>query len=196
MEVAMTEAAVEVGPALFFSLMIITLSFIRCSRCKPRKASFAPLAFTKTYAMAAVAVGDPGSGADGVLEGYRLRNSATRSTGASSGCTVRHWRSSCAGLWLPRWSIAHPAQQSVALEYSASSFRSTKVICFTCLQPCRDSRRRKSAQLAANGSSDSNCSEVNSVFGKAGCAESATDPAPLEMFETIVRQAQESGVQE
>ena len=51
-----TEAAVEVGPALFFSLLIITLSFIPVFTLEAQEGRlFAPLAFTKTYAMAASA---------------------------------------------------------------------------------------------------------------------------------------------
>lgn len=46
----MTEAAVEVGPALFFSLMIITRSFIPVFTLQAQEGRlFAPLAFTKTY---------------------------------------------------------------------------------------------------------------------------------------------------
>ncbi len=52
-----TEAAVEVGPALFFSLLIITLSFVPVFTLEAQEGRmFAPLAFTKTYAMAAAAV--------------------------------------------------------------------------------------------------------------------------------------------
>jgi Cu(I)/Ag(I) efflux system membrane protein CusA/SilA len=48
-----TEAAAEVGPALFFSLLIITLSFIPVFTLEAQEGRlFAPLAFTKTYAMA------------------------------------------------------------------------------------------------------------------------------------------------
>ena len=51
-----TEAAVEVGPALFFSLLIITLSFLPVFTLEAQEGRlFAPLAFTKTYAMAASA---------------------------------------------------------------------------------------------------------------------------------------------
>jgi Cu(I)/Ag(I) efflux system membrane protein CusA/SilA len=50
------EAAVEVGPALFFSLLVITLSFIPIFTLEAQEGRlFAPLAFTKTYAMAAAA---------------------------------------------------------------------------------------------------------------------------------------------
>ena len=52
----MTDAAVEVGPALFFSLLIITLSFIPVFTLQAQEGRlFGPLAFTKTYAMAAAA---------------------------------------------------------------------------------------------------------------------------------------------
>jgi Cu(I)/Ag(I) efflux system membrane protein CusA/SilA len=50
------EAAAEVGPALFFSLLIITLSFIPVFTLEAQEGRlFGPLAFTKTYAMAAAA---------------------------------------------------------------------------------------------------------------------------------------------
>ncbi len=65
-----TEAAVEVGPPLFFSLLIITLSFLPVFTLQAQEGRlFAPLAFTKTYAMAAAAglVDHPGAGADGLL---------------------------------------------------------------------------------------------------------------------------------
>lgn len=52
----MTEAAAEVGPALFFCLLIITLSFIPVFTLEAQEGRlFGPLAFTKTYAMAAAA---------------------------------------------------------------------------------------------------------------------------------------------
>ncbi len=57
------------GPALFFSLLIITLSFIPVFTLEAQEGRlFSPLAFTKTYAMAAAAglVGDAGPGADGL----------------------------------------------------------------------------------------------------------------------------------
>jgi Cu(I)/Ag(I) efflux system membrane protein CusA/SilA len=50
-----TNASVEVGPALFISLLIITLSFIQSLPWKGRKGVFGPLAFTKTYSMAGAA---------------------------------------------------------------------------------------------------------------------------------------------
>ena len=55
--IAVTEAAMEVGAALFFSLLIITLSFVPVFTLEAQEGRlFAPLAFTKTYAMAAAAI--------------------------------------------------------------------------------------------------------------------------------------------
>lgn len=52
----MTEASIEVGPALFFSLIIITLSFVPVFALEAQEGRlFAPLAYTKTFAMAAAA---------------------------------------------------------------------------------------------------------------------------------------------
>ena len=64
-------AAAEVGPALFFSLLIITLSFIPVFSLEAQEGRlFSPMAFTKSYAMAASAAprGDPGAGADGLSD--------------------------------------------------------------------------------------------------------------------------------
>src|SRR3546814_1342494 len=55
--IVITEAAMEVGPALFFSLLIITLSFVPIFTLQAQEGRlFSPLAFTKTYAMAAAAI--------------------------------------------------------------------------------------------------------------------------------------------
>ena len=79
------DAAVEVGPALFFSLLIITLSFMPVFTLEAQEGRlFSPLAFTKTYAMAAAAGarGDAGAGADGLPDPrpHSRRADATRST--------------------------------------------------------------------------------------------------------------------
>ena len=66
----MVESAKEVGPALFFSLLIITVSFLPVFTLEGQEGRlFKPLAFTKTFAMAAASllVGDPGPGHDGAV---------------------------------------------------------------------------------------------------------------------------------
>ncbi len=74
-----SDAATEVGPALFYSLLVITVSFIRSSRCEAQEGRlFKPLAFTKTYSMAAAALLSitlvP------VLMGYLIRGGSCPST--------------------------------------------------------------------------------------------------------------------
>ena len=89
------------GPALFFSLLIITLSFIPVFTLEAQEGRlFGPLAFTKTYAMAAAA----GLSVTlvPVLMGYWIRgkiltNTVIHSTVASSGSTSRPWTRYCAG---------------------------------------------------------------------------------------------------
>jgi Cu(I)/Ag(I) efflux system membrane protein CusA/SilA len=94
------EAAVEVGPALFFSLLIITLSFMPVFTLEAQEGRlFGPLAFTKTYAMARRrAVGDADAGADGLLDprahSRRAANPINRWLPRSTG---RRWTGCCAG---------------------------------------------------------------------------------------------------
>lgn len=146
----MTEAAVEVGPALFFSLMIITLSFIPVFTLQAQEGRlFAPLAFTKTYAMAAAAALSvtliP------VLMGYWIRGPlpAEQRNPLNRGL-IRLYRPALEVV-LRRPLVTLAAALVILLSslwplnhLGASSFlRSMKVICSTCLQPCLDSRRRK-----------------------------------------------------
>lgn len=190
----MTEAAVEVGPALFFSLMIITLSFIPVFTLQAGKgvSSHPGLYQDLRNGSGGCAIGDPDSGADGVLD--QRATACGTAQPAQPGphpavpSGIRGRPAPASGY--PRWSIAHPAQQSVALESSWGEF----------LPPLDEgdllympsalpglSAQKASELLQRTDRLIRTVPEVASVFGKAGRAESATDPAPLEMFETIVR---------
>ncbi|WP_371227343.1 efflux RND transporter permease subunit [Pseudomonas sp. QE6] len=191
----MTEAAVEVGPALFFSLLIITLSFIPVFTLQAQEGRlFGPLAFTKTYAMA---------GAAGlsvtlvpVLMGYWIR-----------GRLPSEQRNP-----LNRWliSLYQPALDAV-LRRPRATLAAAVVVFLTGLWPLSQlggeflppldegdllympsalpglSAQKASELLQSTDRLIRSVPEVASVFGKAGRAESATDPAPLEMFETTIR---------
>jgi Cu(I)/Ag(I) efflux system membrane protein CusA/SilA len=61
------------------------------------------------------------------------------------------------------------------------------VICSTCPRRCRVSAAKASDLLQQTDRLIKTVPEVESVFGKAGRAETATDPAPLEMFETTIQ---------
>ena len=191
----MTEAAVEVGPALFFSLMIITLSFIPVFTLQAQEGRlFAPLAFTKTYAMAAAAALSvtliP------VLMGYWIRGPlpAEQRNPLNRGL-IRLYRPALeVVLRRPLVTLA------AALVILLSSLWPLNHLGGEFLPPLDEgdllympsalpglSAQKASELLQRTDRLIRTVPEVASVFGKAGRAESATDPAPLEMFETIVR---------
>jgi len=190
-----TEAAVEVGPALFFSLLVITLSFIPVFTLESQEGRlFGPLAFTKTYAMAAAAALSvtliP------VLMGYWIRGHIPdEARNPISRVLIRGYQPLLekvlhhpkatllmAGLALLTtiWPATHiggefmPPLDEGDLLYMPSALPGLSAAKATQLLQQTD-RLIKSVP------------EVASVFGKAGRAETATDPAPLEMFETTIQ---------
>ncbi|ANC03651.1 cation transporter [Pseudomonas putida] len=191
----MTEAAQEVGPALFFSLMIITLSFVPVFTLQAQEGRlFAPLAFTKTYAMAAAA----GLAVTlvPVLMGYWIRGPLpAEARNPLNRGLIRLYRPALeqvlrkplltlAGALLvllsSLWPLSHlggeflPPLDEGDLLYMPSALPGLSA------QKAAELLQRTDRLIRT-------VPEVASVFGKAGRAESATDPAPLEMFETLVR---------
>jgi Cu(I)/Ag(I) efflux system membrane protein CusA/SilA len=190
-----TDAAAEVGPALFFSLLIITLSFIPVFTLEAQEGRlFAPLAFTKTYAMASAAILSvtlvP------ILMGWLIRGRIP----AEQANPVNRWLTN---LYRPAidWTMERP---KTVLLIAALVFATT-VWPLTRLggefMPNMDEGDLLYMPSALPGLSAAKASqllqqtdrliktvpEVESVFGKAGRAETATDPAPLEMFETTIQ---------
>jgi Cu(I)/Ag(I) efflux system membrane protein CusA/SilA len=189
------DAAVEVGPALFFCLVIITLSFIPIFSLQAQEGRlFAPLAFTKTYAMAAAA----GLSVTlvPVLMGFWIRgtlpeeerNPLNRALIAvyrpALDAALAHpvFTLSLAALVLlsALWPISRlggeflPALDEGDLLYMPSALPGL-------------SAQKASELLQQTDRMIKTVPEVARVFGKAGRAETATDPAPLEMFETTVQ---------
>ena len=190
-----TDAAVEVGPALFFSLLIITLSFIPVFTLQAQEGRlFGPLAFTKTYAMAAAA----GLSVTliPVLMGYWIRgripdeqrNPITRAL-------ITVYRPTLD--WVLRWPkatllIALLALATTAWPLARLGGEFLPRIDEGDLLYMPSALPGLSAQKAAELLQLTNrmiktVPEVERVFGKAGRAETATDPAPLEMFETTIQ---------
>jgi len=190
-----TDAATEVGPALFFSLVIIALSFVPVFTLQAQEGRlFAPLAFTKTYAMAAAAILSvtlvP------VLMGYLIRgripaeqdNPINRAlTGAYRPALDWVMRKPKTTLLLAllvfattAWPLSRlggeflPPMDEGDLLYMPSALPGL-------------SAAKASALLQQTDRMILSVPEVMSVFGKAGRAETATDPAPLEMFETTIQ---------
>ena len=190
-----TEAAAEVGPALFFCLLIITLSFIPVFTLEAQEGRlFGPLAFTKTYAMAAAA----GLSVTlvPVLMGYWIRGRIPKEDrNPLNRWLIKIYQPALdAVLHRPKvtlliallvflsalWPISRlggeflPALDEGDLLYMPSALPGLSA--------------QKAAQLLQQTDRlIKTVPEVEHVFGKAGRAETATDPAPLEMFETTIQ---------
>ncbi|TWI49265.1 Cu(I)/Ag(I) efflux system membrane protein CusA/SilA [Pseudomonas duriflava] len=190
-----TAAAVEVGPALFFSLLIITLSFIPVFTLEAQEGRlFGPLAFTKTYAMAAAA----GLSVTlvPVLMGYWIRGKIPdeHRNPLNRGLIRLYQPALSAVLRRPKttlfvallvfltglWPVTRlggeflPALDEGDLLYMPTALPGL-------------SAQKASELLQQTDRLIKTVPEVAHVFGKAGRAESATDSAPLEMFETTIQ---------
>ncbi len=191
----MTEAAQEVGPALFFCLLIITLSFIPVFTLEAQEGRlFGPLAFTKTYAMAAAA----GLSVTlvPVLMGYWIRGRLPdEARNPLNRGLIRVYRPALDAV------LGHPKTTLVAaLLVLATTLWPMTRLGGEFLPPMDEGdllympsalpglSAQKAAQLLQQTDRMiRTVPEVATVFGKAGRAESATDPAPLEMFETTIQ---------
>uniref|UniRef100_A0A7S4D5K2 Uncharacterized protein n=4 Tax=cellular organisms TaxID=131567 RepID=A0A7S4D5K2_HETAK len=189
------DAAVEVGPALFFSLLIITLSFIPVFTLEAQEGRlFSPLAYTKTYAMAASA----GLAVTlvPVLMGWLIRGRIPdERRNPLNRALIAAYRPLLDGVlaW-PKTTIA------VALLLLASTAWPILKIGGEFMPPLDEgdllymptalpglSAGKAAELLQQTDRLIKTLPEVASVYGKAGRAETATDPAPLEMFETTIQ---------
>jgi len=190
-----TESALEVGPALFFSLLIIMLSFLPVFTLEAQEGRlFAPLAFTKTYAMAAAA--GLAITLIPVLMGYWIRGRIPdEHANPVNRMLAAIYRPALDGvLKRPGIVVAATLLALATLAWPLTRFGAE-------FMPAMDEGDLLYMPTALPGLSPAKASEllqqtdrliktmpeVESVFGKAGRAESATDPAPLEMFETTIR---------
>jgi len=190
-----TAAAAEVGPALFFSLLIITLSFVPVFTLQAQEGRlFAPLAFTKTYTMAAAAILSvtlvP------VLMGWLIRGRipAEQDNPVNRALTAAYRPAIDWVLGRPKATLVIAALVFATIAWPAARLGGEF------LPPMNEgdllympsalpglSAAKASELLQQTDRMIKSVPEVQSVFGKAGRAETATDPAPLEMFETTIR---------
>ena len=189
------DSACEVGPALFFSLMIITLSFIPVFTLEAQEGRlFSPLAFTKTYAMAAAA----GLSVTliPVLMGYLIRGRIPdEKSNPLNRLLIAIYRPLLdVVLRLPKTTLAVAAVLLVLslwpLQHIGGEFMphldEGDLLYMPSALPGLSAG--KAAQLLQQTDRlIKTVPEVVSVFGKAGRAETATDPAPMEMFETTIQ---------
>jgi Cu(I)/Ag(I) efflux system membrane protein CusA/SilA len=190
-----TEAATEVGPALFFSLLIIALSFVPVFTLEAQEGRlFGPLAYTKTYAMAGAAL--LSATLVPVLMGYWIRGKIPdegrnplnrwliRGYRPLLDAVLRRPKTTLAlavlALATTLWPLARlggefmPPMDEGDLLYMPSALPGL-------------SAAKASQLLQQTDRMIRTVPEVARVFGKAGRAETATDPAPMEMFETTIQ---------
>ena len=192
---AVLEGCREVGPSLFFSLMIVAFSFLPVFSLEAQEGRmFAPLAYTKTYAMVAASVlsitlvpvliwwlvrgrirpesANPVNRA--AMAAYRpfLELALRRPWAVTALATVLVF----ATLW--------PASR-LGTEFMPELDEGDLLYMPTTLPGLSPDAAR--ALLQQTDKLIKTVPEVERVFGKAGRAETATDPAPMEMFETVVK---------
>ena len=188
------EAAAEVGPALFFSLLIITVSFLPIFTLENQEGKlFGPLAFTKTFAMAAAAilsvtlvpalmvifvrghiVPEHKNPVNRLL--IALYRPIIRGVLKARGLTIMI---ALAALVVTIW----PARQ-LGSEFMPALDEGTLMYMPTTLPGISVTKAAELMQMQDR--IIKSFPEVQSVFGKSGRAQTATDPAPTEMFETII----------
>ncbi len=190
-----TRSATEVGPALFFSLLIITVSFVPVFTLEAQEGRlFSPLAFTKTYAMAASAA--LAVTLVPVLMGYFIRGRVI----AEHKNPVNRL---LIFLYLPvlKKVLAFPKTTLlIALVILASTLWPLEKIGSEFIPPLDEgdlmympttypgiSIGKARELLQQTNKLIKTVPEVESVFGKVGRADTATDPAPLTMIETFIQ---------
>ncbi len=189
------DAAAEVGPALFFSLLIITLSFVPVFTLEAQEGRlFAPLAYTKTYAMAAAA--GLSITLIPVLMGYWIRGRIPdENANPLSRVLISSYRPLLdAVLRFPKSTLVLALALLLATAWPITQIGGEflppldegDVLYMPTALPGLSTG--KAAQiLQQTDKMIRSVPEVASVFGKIGRAETATDPAPMEMVETTVR---------
>ncbi|MBL8687574.1 MAG: efflux RND transporter permease subunit [Rhodospirillaceae bacterium] len=189
------ETAAEVGPALFFSLVIITLSFLPVFALEAQEGRlFKPLAFTKTYAMAAASILSvtlvP------VLMGFfvrgrivpEMRNPLNQALDALyrpllRGALSAPWLTIMAAVLIAAsaaWPLARIGSEFMPDLDEGDLLYMPSLLPDVSIGTARDALQLTDRLIKT-------VPEVASVHGKLGRAETATDPAPISMIETVIR---------
>ena len=189
------DSATEVGPALFFSLLIITVSFMPVFTLEAQEGRmFSPLAFTKTYAMAASAA--LAITLVPVLMGYFIRgkilpehkNPVNRLLSAiylPALKTVLHYPKSTLLAALMMVGVGLYPLDKIGSEFIPPLDEGDLMYMPTTYPGISIGQARQ--LLQQTDKLIYSVPEVQSVFGKVGRAETATDPAPLTMIESFIQ---------
>jgi Cu(I)/Ag(I) efflux system membrane protein CusA/SilA len=188
------DAASEVGPALFFSLLIITVSFLPIFTLENQEGRlFGPLAFTKTFSMAAAALLSV-TLVPALMVVFVRGRIIPEHKNPLNRLLIAVYRPIIAGvlraktltillalaaLVITVW----PARQ-LGSEFMPALDEGTLMYMPTTLPGISITKAGELLQMQDR--IIKSFPEVESVFGKAGRAQTATDPAPTEMFETII----------
>ena len=191
----MADAATEVGPPLFFSLLIITLSFLPVFTLEAQEGRlFAPLAFTKTYAMAASA--GLSITLVPVLMGYFIRGKVTpeHKNPINRALIAIYQPVIHAVIRFPKGTLAAAAVILIVGLWPATQLGSEfmppldegDLMYMPTTHPGVSIDKAREI-LQNTDKMIREFPEVKRVFGKIGRAETATDPAPLTMIETVIQ---------
>ncbi|MFZ4540004.1 efflux RND transporter permease subunit, partial [Propionivibrio sp.] len=197
---AMLAACKEVGPALFFSLLIITVSFLPVFSLEGQEGRlFSPLAYTKTFAMAGAAMLSVTLVPVLMLLFIRGKIMAEARNPVNR---FLIWAYRPMITWVLRWKKTTIALALATLAISiypasrlGSEFMPTlnEGTLFYMPASLPGMTITKAAEiLQTQNKIIKSFPEVASVYGKAGRANTATDPAPTEMFETVINLKPES----
>jgi Cu(I)/Ag(I) efflux system membrane protein CusA/SilA len=194
------DAAREVGPALFFSLLIITVSFIPVFSLEGQEGRlFEPLAYTKTFSMAAASL--LALTLVPVTMGLFIRGRLYRETANPiNRMLIRWYRPMIVFVLRHRWGVVTLAVMAVMLswipwtrlgsEFMPPLNEGTILYMPTTLPGISVARAREMLQI--QDSILKSFPEVDQVWGKAGRANTPTDPAGLDMTETTITLKPES----
>ncbi|QDX82815.1 CusA/CzcA family heavy metal efflux RND transporter [Denitratisoma sp. DHT3] len=191
---AIIAACKEVGPALFFSLLIITVSFLPVFTLESQEGRmFSPLAYTKTFAMAGAALlsvtlvpvlmmlfirGRVMPEAKNPVNRFLIRVYRPIIAGV-----IRHKRATIGAALAALVVSIYPAMK-LGIEFMPTLNEGTLLYMPTSLPGM--SITKAAELLQTQDKIIKSFPEVASVYGKAGRANTATDPAPTEMFETVI----------
>ncbi len=188
------EACREVGPALFFSLLIITVSFLPVFTLESQEGRmFSPLAFTKTFAMAGAAVLSVTLVPVLMLLFVRGRIIPEHKNPVNRFLIwiyrpiihiVLRWKVTTIVVALVVLGVSILPARQLGSEFMPRLNEGTLLYMPASLPGM--SITKAAELMQAQDRIIKSFPEVASVFGKAGRAATATDPAPIEMFETVV----------
>ncbi|MDR2081159.1 MAG: efflux RND transporter permease subunit [Campylobacteraceae bacterium] len=190
-----SRSSIEVGPALFISLLIITLSFIPIFTLEGEEGRmFSPLAFTKTYSMAAAAL--LAITAIPIFMGYWIKGKIPKeSENPLNVFLIKIYRPALIlVLKYPKRTIliASLALSTIIVPITKTGgeflpqINEGDLLYMPSTLPSISSAEAAKL-LQRSDKLIKTLPEVESVFGKAGRAESATDPAPMSMIETVIK---------